>query len=240
MSFSAPQRQTSGSVSAGHVAAYGALRAEKAYVSGGLAFNFYGNEVNRVASLPGVILPLPGGPVAIPGITERLNGRFNSQSISGYVETGYRYQMGSVEMTPYAALQFGTLFNNKYAETIAGGPSVLGLTYAARTIFSAPTFLGLQLKTQTDLFNGMVLSAWARMAWKHEWSAQRSTRSSFATASGFDFIINGATPTRDALRASLGMKLQLDQTVAITGNFDGDFARRGRGYTGTAGIRVNW
>ena len=119
-------------------------------------------------------------------------------------------------------------------------PSLLGLNYLARTTLSVPVFLGLQLGTQWDLGNNMQFSGWARAAWKHELRPERSTESSFIAAPGFNFVVQGAQPSRDALRASIGARLQLDQTVSIHSSLDGDFARKGRGYTGSAGIKVAW
>jgi outer membrane autotransporter protein len=117
---------------------------------------------------------------------------------------------------------------------------VIGLHYSARTITSLPTFLGLQFRTQTELGNDMKLTSWVRAAWKHEWETDRSTESSFLTAPGFNFVVDGAFPARDALRLSAGANLQLAHNLSVFAGFDGDFAGSGHGYAGSLGLQVKW
>jgi outer membrane autotransporter protein len=158
----------------------------------------------------------------------------------GSLETGYRLRSGSFEATPFAGLQFGTLESEGYEERKTGENPLLGLAYSGRSITSVPTFLGLQLKAETTFESGAKLSAWVRGAWKHEWHTDRSVKASFLTAPGYDFVVQGAQPDKDALRASAGLKLQYDANVALFAGFSGDFARSGQGYMGTAGIQVAW
>ena len=208
------------------------------YATGALAFSEFTNDSSRFAAVPGVLLPLPGGNVNIPGFAESLTGSFGSRSIGGNFEAGYRIRFGVLDVTPFAALQFGVLNNDGYTESSKLGPSQLGLTYSSRTITTLPTFLGLQLKTDTEVGNGMQLSSLLRAAWKSEWSSDRSTRSSFITAPGFDFVVQGATPPRDSLRLTVTEKLTINKNAEIFGSFDGDFAPTGQGYKGSIGLRI--
>jgi outer membrane autotransporter protein len=103
-----------------------------------------------------------------------------------------------------------------------------------------PTFLGLQLKTQADLGNNMGLSSLVRAAWKREWLSDLSTESSFITAPGFFFTVQGTQPARDALRISVAEQLKLDRNVSIFAGFNGDFAPSAQSYFGTLGMKVAW
>jgi len=238
--FNARDRQTNGATQAGHIGAYGALKSGNFYTTGVLAVGFFGNDINRFAAVPGMMLPLPGGNVGIPGFSENLTGHFNSRSFSGSFEAGYKAQYGALEVMPFAGLQFGVLGNDGYTERSIFGQSQLGLNYATRTIASLPTFLGLQLKTQTDLGKNIWLSSSVRAAWKSEWLSDRSTESSFIAAPGFFFTVQGAQPARDALRVSITEKLKLNQNISMFAGFNGDFARTGQSYFGTLGIGAQW
>jgi uncharacterized protein with beta-barrel porin domain len=238
--FSANDRETSGTTQAGHIGAYSALKSGSFYATSVLAVSFFGNDTNRFATVPGTLLPLPGGNVAIPGFSENLTGQFASRSFSGSFEAGYRAQFGALEITPFAGLQFDVLENDAYAETSGSGQNQLGLSYAARTIASLPTFLGLQLKTQADLGNDIGLSSSVRAAWKREWLSDLSTESSFITAPGVFFTVQGAQPARDALRISVAEQLKLDRNVSIFAAFNGDLAPSAQSYFGTLGLKVAW
>jgi outer membrane autotransporter protein len=117
---------------------------------------------------------------------------------------------------------------------------VIGLSYVGRNIVSLPSFLGVQFDGKTNLSDGVALNAWVRTAWKHEFDADRSTESAFIAAPGFDFVIEGAQPPRDALVANLGAKLKFGKNTSLFASFNGDFGAGSRGYTGTGGVSVSW
>lgn len=239
--FSSPERATSGTSEGAHVSAYGAWRAGQSYISGVVAFSVADNETSRFAYVPGVAIAMASGTAAIPGFAENLKGSFVSRTFSGELEAGYRMNLGPIEFTPFASLQFASQYTSSYGETVVNGmPSQLGLRYAGNSINSLPTSLGAQLRFQTDLGVDNQLSLWARAAWRREWLTDRSLEASFLTAPGFNFAMTGAKPETDALRASLGARLTLDKNISINAGLEGDFTRSGSGYTGMLGLRVQW
>ena len=242
-SFSAPDRATSGTVDAFHASLYGAWRMESAYVTGVLSYDHFNNSESRRATIPGVTLPSPqfvDGNFQIPGFDERLTGNFFSQSVSGHFEAGYKTNFGAVQATPFAGVEFGSLYTGAFTEANKAGPSVIGLSYAGRNILSLPTFLGLQLDGKTEFGQDMWLSLSARAAWKHEFADDRSTESAFISAPGFDFVVRGARPSRDSVVANLGAKLQLGKTVAIFGNVIGDAGAGSHSLAATGGVSLSW
>ena len=137
LGFSVPDRATSGSVDAFHASLYGAWRIESAYATGILSYDHFNNSESRQAVIPGVTLPAPqfvDGNFTIPGYDENLSGNFASQSISGHFETGYKFGPGGFQATPFVGLEFGSLNTGAFTETNKSGPSVIGLSYSARTI----------------------------------------------------------------------------------------------------------
>ncbi len=224
--FSVPDRDTSGSADAWHVGGYGALRYEHLYATADLAYDNFDNHESRQAS--------------IPGVSNNLNGEFNGYSVSGNFETGYKEQIKPFEITPFAGLQFASLNVDDFTETGAGGARELGLSYDSRTINSLQSHLGAQLKAKTDLPHGMALSGLVRADWAHEFDRDRSMKSSFISAPGFDFVIQGARPPADSLRSNVGINLALGKHLSLYGNFDYDYASAGYSYSGTGGLSITW
>ena len=234
--FSVPDRATSGTVDAGHVAAYGVTRWNAFYASGIVGFDFFENRENRFAAIPGTNAPI----VPVPGFSEQLQGRFMSQSLSSRVEAGWRIPLYGFTMTPFAALQYGLLHLNGYSETTPSGPSVIGLSYASRTVDSLPMFLGTQFDTRFATFDGRLLSIWARVAWMHEFQQDRTIEPSFLVAPGFNFIINGATAPVDAARVDAGLKYALSTNLAAFANFGAQLSGKGNAYVGSGGFKISW
>ena len=242
-SFGVTNRATSGEVDAFHGALYGAWRNRGFYATGVLAYDNFNNSETRTATIPGVVLPASqfiDGPFFVPGFYERPHGSFNSRSLSGYAEAGYQALFGSFSAAPFVGLEFATLHSSAFTETNQFAPSVIGLSYQARTTQSLPSYLGLQLETKTSLGGQMNIDAWARAAWKHEFDTERSIESSFIAAPGFNFEIQGARPPRDALVTSIGLKLNITSNAAIFGTFEGQFASGANSYGGTGGLIFSW
>ena len=237
--FSSPGRATSGTSESVHISTYAAYRNGPFYISGTLAASIFDNEISRFAAIGGTTVQMSGGAFGIAGLAENLKGRFTSRAISGDFEAGFRLRAGAFEVTPFAGIQFSTLRSDAYGESLAtGGESLLGLFYSGRVTKSLPTSVGLQIKADTDLASKMVLSSWARAAWRHEWTTDRSTESAFLAAPGFNFAVRGALPAENSLRTSIGARLTIDPKVSLFTSFDGDFSKSGSGYTGSAGVRI--
>ena len=236
-SFRVADRATSGSVDAGHVAAYGATRWDSFYASGIVGYDFFTNKVDRSAAIPGSSAPL----VPVPGFTENLTGKFSSQSISARVEAGWKMiSHSAVNVTPFAALQYSLLSMNGFTEISNGAPSVIGLSYAKRMVDSFPLFLGAQFDSKIITADGRPLSSWLRVAWMHEFEPYRTINPSFIAAPGYDFIINGAVAPRDAARVDAGWNFSVSRNVGLFTNIDGEFSGRGNAYSGSGGFRISW
>jgi outer membrane autotransporter protein len=176
----------------------------------------------------------------IPGFLEKPGASFDANALSGYGEAGYNARYGLLTATPFVGLEFASLRTGGFTENNQGFPSTIGLSYAARTTTSLPSFLGLQLEGKGDLPNAMGLDLWARAAWKYEFDATRSTESAFIAAPGFDFVVQGAQPPRDALVTSIGAKLNVTKNAAIFGTFEGQFGWGSNSIAGTGGLVITW
>ena len=115
--------------------------------------NFDNKESDR--TIPGVVLPASnfvGGPCMAPGFAEEPQGSFGSHAWSGYGEVGYQAQYGALTASPFVGLELASLRSSGFTESnFVTIPSVIGLTYEARTINSLPSFVGLQLESNRAL-----------------------------------------------------------------------------------------
>ena len=213
-SFGVPNRETNGAVEGEHVAAYGAVREGRAYVTAMVGGDFFDNNETRHAFIPGTTLPtLFDTPIpSVPGFNENPGGKFGSNAISGAFEAGYMKQLGPVTLTPFVGLQYSVLRQFAFTESQSGGPSMLGLNFSSRTIPSIPTLAGLRLDWLTPIVDDMAIGGWVRAAWKHEFDTRRSTESAFLLAPGFDFTIEGARAVHDAARREHGTEV-CDQQI---------------------------
>ena len=200
-----------------------------------LLFGIVGYRALPVAALPSVDYPTLQITSVLPGAN--LSGHFNSFLIGGSFETGYNLQFRSLEVTPFAGTEFGSLLSGSYTEA---GSNLMGLSYAGRTVVSLPTFLGLQFGSQVKLGRHTKLSGRIRGAWKHELEPDRSVDGSFIAAPGFNFVVQGAQLPIEVFRSSAAAILTFHEKVEVFAKFDGDFSRFSPVYAGWAGVRVTF
>jgi uncharacterized protein with beta-barrel porin domain len=234
-------RQTNDSVEGTHVASYVAKRFDNAYAIGSLGLDYFTNTESRYAAISGTVLPsLFGTPImTVPGFAEHLLGTFNSYSVSGMFEAGYKYRFGNYNVTPLAGLNFTSYWMNGFTENNNGAPSFIGLSFASRNVNSVPTFVGAQIDSTQLLANGGSLYGWARATWVHEFLPHRTVNPSFIAAPGFDFVIDGALAPTDLARINLGAKVALNQSVSVSADVRADLYRT-PSFAGFAGLKVAW
>jgi outer membrane autotransporter protein len=234
-SFDVPDRSTSGGINGGQFAAYVAKQWGRLYATGLAGFGLYENNEQRTAFVPGSSIPL----VPVPSILEQLSGDFVSQTFNARFETGWRSSFGSGYAAPFAALEYSLLHMDGFSESDPYGPNLLGLSYASHNVNSLPLFLGTQFDS-ASLVSGNPLSYFVRVAWRHDFEAYRSIETSFITAPGFDFTVNGAIAPQDAAAVDIGLKYDLNKNLAIISNFEGLFSGQGNSYGGTVGAKSTW
>ena len=141
---------------------YGATRSGPAYLAASLAFANHWMSTDRSP------------------LGDHLTADFKAQRFGGRVETGYRFGMPIVGLTPYAAVQAQNFRTPTYSETdlSAGG---FGLTYNARSATDTRSELGARLDHVAAIDRKAVLTLRGRLAWAHDWvsdprSSPRSRR----------------------------------------------------------------
>ena len=126
-----------------HVGAYAMQRFGANYLSAQIAYSHFNNTTTR--TITGV------------GTTEAAQGSFGSDQLGGRLEIGRSFDFGITAVTPFAAIQAARLWQGAYTEASTAGaaPGVLGLSYAAQSVTSLPTFLGAKFDGRVAFGNGM-------------------------------------------------------------------------------------
>lgn len=243
-SYSVSGADSSGSFSGTHLAMYSAWRGKSAYVEGTVGFGSYKNSENRFVMIPGTILPPQGG-VAIPGVTgysENLRGQFDSRSYSVRLESGMRLpEVHGVQLTPFAAVQTTRLKMSGFRENqTTGASSAIGLDYPGQVINSTPASLGGQIDMSEALSGDMTLSGWLRLAWSHEFETKRTVTSSFISAPGYSFTVDGAAAPKDSAAVDVGLNLQVNRRASIFARFSGNYGHANHYTAGSVGLSILW
>ncbi|WP_083931498.1 autotransporter outer membrane beta-barrel domain-containing protein [Methyloferula stellata] len=228
--FSVDARATSGRLDGAHVGIYGVARNGPWYAQGALGYANFDTTTTRT--------------VAGVGAAEILNGHFNSNLFNGRFEGGYRQVFGNVAVTPFAAIEFAELWQPGYGETnptFSAAPlGLFGLSYAARTTSSLPTFLGAQFDARSELPNGWIVSPYLRLSWVHEFEPNRNIAASFIVLPGSDFSVNGPRAAADAARINAGIRLAVAHNISLFASVTGEFSDRSDMYAGKGGLKVYW
>ncbi len=228
-SFSVDSRLSSGTVDGGHVGLYATARSGPLYLTGTLGYDRFEETTQRY--------------VVGVGPTELAKGKFASNGINGRVETGWKFPVGSVNLTPFAAMQAAHLWSEGFAETsatLAGAPGILGLAYDDRSVTSLPGSLGLQIDTRIPLPSGMTLTQSARAAWVHEFQPDRSINPFLLSLPAAAFHIDGAQAASDAVKLNAGLKLDLSPGMGLYPSFDAELSGHSQSYAGSGGFKITW
>jgi autotransporter-associated beta strand protein len=222
-SFSVKDRATTGTVEGGYFGIYGVERLGSFYVAGTADYAHYNNTTDRFVT--GL------GPV------EEERGRFSSEEWLARLETGNKYPVSGVNVTPFLGFQLAGLWNSAFSEHSTG---LAGLHVNAQTIGSEIAFAGVQFDMKAVIGGGWVLTPFVRFSWEHEFDPSRSITASLVALPGSGFTVFGPSAAQDFVRLSSGFKLDVTADVALFASFNAEGSDRGNTYAGTGGVKIRW
>jgi outer membrane autotransporter protein len=218
--WSLAQNLGSGGSDAFQAGVYATTRSGPFYLAGALAFTQHWMSLDRYAFAG-----------------DHLYASFNAESIGGRAEAGYRIPNAVAAITPYAAVQAQNFHTPAYSETDYSGGS-FGLTYNAQNGHDTRSELGARFDRLILLNWNAVLALRGRVAWAHDWISDPNLLPSFEALPGASFIVQGATPAKNAALTSAGAELRLVNGISLLGKFDGEFAAHSQTYAGTPALRL--
>ncbi|WP_342641193.1 autotransporter domain-containing protein [Rhodoligotrophos ferricapiens] len=210
------------------VAGYGAYDNGVNYAHAILGYGHYSNDSRRSIGIgASTVNPFDQKPFGVQpdGVTDRLKGEWDSDVLSVYGETGYRYWVTpTASLTPFLALNYVKVWNDSFTES-SRTDSGAALHVKSNDGESFNTQLGARLATQLPM-GAAVISPELRLAWQHEWLDRYQTASAnFAAMPGSNFSVVGTREGRDfavvGAGATVGFTDALDFTVDYDGRFNG-------------------
>ena len=204
---------------------YGSQRWGNAYLSGALAYNFHDVTTNRTVTVGG---------------TDMFQARFQANGVGARLESGYRYALPWMGITPYAAAQVQSIALPSYAETATSGSNQFALNFASQTATTTRTELGTWLDKSELLGNGARMTLYGRLAWAHDFVTNPALTAAFETLPGGSFTVYGAPIPHDTALTAVGAQLVLSADWSLTGTFNGDFAPGSQSYGGNGKLRYTW
>jgi subtilase-type serine protease len=224
----------SGRATGAHVGVYGEHDWDGFYVSAAAAYSRFDGNATRV--------------IAGIGTTETAKSSVVSNQIAGRVEAGRPFVLteegasSRYSVTPFAALQPVQVWTPGYSEssvTAQGAPGVFALSYQPQATTSLPLYLGAQFDAATEIGSRPV-TAWARVAWMHEFLPDRSVSAGFSVLPGTSFTVDGAKAAYNAARIDLGVKYAVADRTFLYANGGAELSDRGQSIGGTVGLRIVW
>jgi outer membrane autotransporter protein len=170
---------------------------------------------------------------------DEVTAHLNAQSYSGRLETGYRYPVGLIGVSPYASAQVQYVHTPSYAETDLSGGG-MGVNYNAMDTTDTRSELGARFDTIQVINTTMPLKLTARLAWAHDWLSNPSTTAAFQVAPGSNFILTSTAQPSDSLLTGLEAEMRLTPKWSIAAKFDGQFAGSSQTYIGSGKLRYAW
>ena len=228
-SYSVNDRASKGTLNAMNAALYGVAKTGSLYLSGTLAYSWSSNGLNR--------------DVSVNELFNQLKGNFNSQVFSARLETGLLTRMGQVNVTPYAAVEPGWIWQGGFSESARSSMPQgvnLGLNYQSQQVTSVPLSLGVQLDSTVALDNGWTLRPSVLMAWIHELNPTRQVDASLQLLPTQAFTVYGASAPQNVGRLVLG--LSGTNRSGLTGyvTIEGNVSDRGQALGARAGLSMRF
>ena len=169
------------------------------------------------------------------GIAE---GSTDGWELDAMLNTGYDIHNGKWTFTPFASLAFTRMTLNGFTETGSTSP----LIFPTQSQDSLRSDLGMKVAYSIAMDNGVVITPQMRLSWQHEYlDSTQSIDSSFVSAPGSPFTVNGPSIGRDRAVISAGLNVQLTPTVNIYAHYDGQLGSSDLKYNNaTVGIMVEF
>ena len=194
------------------------------YLSGGLGYSWEAASSERTLTFLGI---------------DRLQASLHPQILTARIEAGHRFAMANSGLTPFAASQSSVLFMPAYAETQISGTDAFALNYAANTSTANHSELGIRWDKTGAMANGSSKLT-ASLAWIHEWNPARAVNAGFVSLPGSTFEIDGASPSADAVRVSLGSEVTYTNGWSTSAKLGGEFSSNQQSYEGKFGFGYKW
>jgi outer membrane autotransporter protein len=203
--------------------AYMSLGDTQGYVNANLSYIWHNFDTSRLVD---------GLPTA---------GKFDGDTISGYVEVGRIYEAGNFRIQPIVALSLSTLTTEGYTEQ---GDSLNRLVVQDSSFDCLKSVVGGRFAYPVEFDNGRRWVPEARISWSHELldnSANFDARLfSFPDIAASYFTTKGAEADRNALILGTGVNAPVSDTIILYADYDATLSSDQTAQTASGGLRILW
>lgn len=172
-------------------------------------------------------------------ISDRLNPVSDARSYSSRFESGYRFALPGLGVTPYAAGQVTSFqLTADMMQALAGhfGPDDNG---SGSSVIESRSELGFRTDKSFAMQSG-TLTLRGRFAWVHDFNPDKSMPTLFQTPMIPGLALNGVTQAPDATLTSGSAELRLPAGWLAALTFQGEFSDLTRSYAGKGFVRYVW
>jgi autotransporter-associated beta strand protein len=195
-----------------------------AYISAALAYGWQDITTDRTVTIAGV---------------DHLRAEFNANAWSGRVEGGYRFVVGGLGITPYAAGQFTAFDLPAYAESVVSGANTFALGYGAKSVTDSRSELGIR-GDKSYAMQDAIFTLRSRLAWAHDFTPDASVAATFQALPGASFVVNGAARAHDSALTTVSAETRWINGWSTAVTFEGEFSDVTRSYAGKGVVRYAW
>jgi len=79
-----------------------------------------------------------------------------------------------------------------------------------------------------------------RLAWAHDFNADRNVGATFQTLPGASFVVNGAAQAQNSALTTASAEVKWLNGFSLAGVFEGEFSNVTRSYAGKGVVRYAW
>lgn len=174
--------------------------------------------------------------VAFNGFSDRLKGGYDANTQQAFAELGYKLNIASASIEPFANLGYQRYQRDSYTEK--GGAAALQVHGQTQDNISS-TF-GLRLAKVNTLDNGMQLTPRMSAGWKHTYGElDNQTRQRLVTGSR-DFTVSGAALDRNSLLVDAGLDLAVSTSHSLGIGLNGEAGTDSRNHGVTGQWRMSF
>jgi outer membrane autotransporter protein len=158
--------------------------------------------------------------IAFPGFFDTTTAHYTATQGQAFGEVSYGLAFGNVAVEPFAGAAFVHLDGKGFGET--GGLAALAGSTNREDV--GYTTLGARAAVSYVLYNGMVLTPRASVAWQHAFGAVTPSVSLAFQTAGIPFTVTGAPIARDAALVEAGTDLRISPQATVGVLYSGQIA----------------
>jgi fibronectin-binding autotransporter adhesin len=211
-----------GAATAYEVGTYYSRRFFDTYLTAGLSYARYSTSTDRTVTV-------------VPGSANLYHADFVSNAVAARAEAGHSFHTDIGRITPYANFQADDIGVPHYSEqTQAGSPSY-ALSYTGKQHYDYASEAGVGWNALIDA----VTDIHARTGWLHDYAGGLSDTATFSAFNGSSFLVDGASPPKNAAHVLLGISHD-ESNVVLALNAEAAVGGNSTTYGGTASIAFRW